>query len=162
LHYKELGLATLTSYFVNANKDPKKGTRVTPSDFFYFRPESSTDINPDVATTFFSLNEDKLAPNWAATLLPIKDFVALRDKGNVSKIRAYVSHTVDILIISPAKLNYQLFCGFLVIWELDTKAHPFIELHCIDNPSNTIRVITPENNKGLLTMSNSNHYLTLL
>ena len=157
-----MGLATLTSYFVNANKDPKKGTRVTPSDFFYFKPESSTDINPDVATTFFSLIVDKLVPNWAATLVPIKDFVAIKDKGRISKIRAYVSDSADILILSPSKLNYQLFCGFLTIWELDTNAHPYIDLYCVDNPSDTIRVASPENTQGLLSMSNSNYYLTLL
>jgi hypothetical protein len=164
LHYKELGLATLTSYFVNANKDPKKGNRVSPADFFYFKPESSTDINPDVASTFFSLATDKLVPNWAASLIPIKDFVAIKDKGRVSKLRGYVSDSLDVFILSPSKAPYQLFCGFLVIFELDTVANPYIDLHSIDNPEDKIKVVTPSTNtpQQLLNMSHSNYYLTIL
>lgn len=159
-----MGLATLTSYFVNANKDPKKGSRVTPADFFYFKPESSTDINPDVATTFFSLIADKLVPNWAVNLIPVKDFIPLKDKGRVSKVRAYISDSVDILILSPSKLPYQLFCDFLTIWELNTIAHPYIDLYSIDDKSDRIRVATPSPNnpQALLTMSHSNYYLTIL
>lgn len=159
LHYQELGMATLTSYFVNANKDPKKGSGVTPSDFFYFKPDASSDIDPDVAATFFSLVKDQVAPNWTVPLIPIKELIALKDKGRIAKRRAFVGVDCNVFILCPSVVNYKLFCGFLVAWEVDKNTHPSILLQSIDNPNDVIRVITPESDSALLTMSYSNYYL---
>jgi hypothetical protein len=161
LHYQELGMATLTSYFVNANKDPKKGSGVTPSDFFYFKPDSSSDISPDVATTFFSLVKDGVIPDWAVSLIPIKELVALKDKGRIARKRAFVGVDCNILVLCPSVVNYKLFCGFLAIWEVDRNEHSSILLQSVDNPEDIIRVVTPESESGLLTMSYSNYYLVL-
>lgn len=68
-HLNELGVATLTSCFVNANRDPKKGKPAKPSDFFYF---AGTDaLNPAIANSFFSLINDKLMPAWVVHAAPI-------------------------------------------------------------------------------------------
>jgi hypothetical protein len=154
-------MATLTSYFVNANRDPKKGSGVTPSDFFYFKPDASSDISPDVATTFFSLVKDGLLSNWAVGVLPIKELSALKDKGRVAKRRAFVGVDCNILAICPEIIGYKLFCGFLVIWEVDRKEHPSMLLKSVDNPDNIIRVITPESESNIVTMSYSNYYLVM-
>lgn len=154
-------MATLTSYFVNANKDPKKGSGVTPSDFFYFKPDTSSDISPDVAATFFSLVKDGIAPNWAVSLLPIKEFVSLKDRGRIVRKRAFIGVDCNILVICPSVVNYKLFCGFLAVWEVDRNEYPSMLLQSVDNPEDIIRIVTPESESGLLTMSYSNYYLVL-
>ena len=154
-------MATLTSYFVNANRDPKKGSGVTPSDFFYFKPDSSSDISPDVATTFFSLVKDQLLSNWAVGVLPIKELSALKDKGRIAKSRAFVGVDCNILVLCPLVMGYKLFCGFLVIWEVNRKEHPSMLLKSVDNPDDIIRVVTPESDSNIVTMSYSNYYLVM-
>lgn len=154
-------MATLTSYFVNANRDPKKGSGVTPSDFFYFKPDASSDIGPDVATTFFSLVKDQLLSNWAVGVLPIKELSALKDKGRVAKKRAFVGVDCNILVLCPLVIGYKLFCGFLVIWEVNRKEHPSMLLKSVDNPDDIIRVVTPESDSNIVTMSYSNYYLVM-
>jgi hypothetical protein len=154
-------MATLTSYFVNANKDPKKGSGVTPSDFFYFKPDASSDISPDVATTFFSLVKDGALSNWVVNLLPIKELTALKDKGRIAKKRAFIGVDCNILILCPSVVNYKLFCGFLAIWEVDKNQYPSMLLRSVDNPNEMIRVIAPESDSKLITMSYSNYYLIL-
>jgi hypothetical protein len=154
-------MATLTSYFVNANRDPKKGSGVTPSDFFYFKPDYSSDISPDVATTFFSLVKDQLLSNWAVGVLPIKELSALKDKGRIAKSRAFVGVDCNILVLCPLVIGYKLFCGFLVIWEVNRKEHTSMLLKSVDNPDNIIRVITPESDSNIVTMSYSNYYLVM-
>jgi hypothetical protein len=154
-------MATLTSYFVNANRDPKKGSGVTPSDFFYFKPDATSDISPDVATTFFSLVKDQLLSNWAVGVLPIKELSALKDKGRIAKSRAFVGVDCNILVLCPLVIGYKLFCGFLVIWEVNRKEHPSMLLKSVDNPDDIIRVITPESDSNIVTMSYSNYYLVM-
>ena len=161
LHYQELGMATLTSYFVNANKDPKKGSGVTPSDFFYFKPDASSDIDANVATTFFSLIKEQLIPNWAVSLIPIKEMMALKDKGRIVKLRGFIGVDCNILALCPSIDSAKLFCGFLTISEVDRGEHPSMVLQSIDNPDYTIRVITPETESKLVTISYSNYYLIL-
>lgn len=68
-HMNELGVATLTSCFVNANRDPKKGQAAKPSDFFYFAQTDT--LNPAIANAFFSLIKDELLPPWVAYSAPV-------------------------------------------------------------------------------------------
>jgi hypothetical protein len=154
-------MATLTSYFVNANKDPKKGSGVTPSDFFYFKPDATSDISPDVATTFFSLAKDGALSNWVTGLLPVKELAALKDKGRVAKRRAFIGVDCNVLVICPAIVGQKLFCGFLAIWEVDRNEHPSMLLKSVDNPDNIIRIVTPESESSIVTMSYSNYYLVM-
>lgn len=68
-HMDELGIATLTSCFINANRDPKKGKPAKASDFFYFAGDDTLD--PAIANAFFSLIPDKLLPSWVVHASPI-------------------------------------------------------------------------------------------
>lgn len=168
-HCNELGVATLTSYFVNANKDPKKGSRVTPSDFFFFKSEGTSDINPDVAATFFSLINDGLIPDWGVASTPIKEFGALRDRGRVTKFRAMKSPSCNLLVICPQKLEHQLFCGFIIAWEIDASIleAPIllenIDQNSIDPLTKKIFVSLINPDKSLsLTLVYSNYYLDIV
>lgn len=165
-HCNELGIATLTSYFVNANKDPKKGSKVTPSDFFFFKPDNSKEINPNCAVTFFSLVTDGLMPDWAVPIAPIKEFAELKPKGTVASLghRALIGVDTDILIICPELVGGdRLFAGFMFIWEVDTTKHPSLIVKNIDN-DRKFKLITPEpeGQSRRITMVYSNYYFDLL
>lgn len=152
-------MATLTSYFVNANKDPKKGSKVSPSDFFFFKPDNSTDINPDVATTFFSLLDDKLVPTWVVQYIPLKEFVNIRPRGSISKPRAFIGDTDNILIISPKLYTYSIYCQFIVAWEVVIGDRDYIVVKDIDNPQVKFKLSFINEPNALITLSNSNYTL---
>ena len=167
-HCSELGIATLTSYFVNANKDPKKGTRVAPSDFFFFKPEGTSDINPDVAATFFSLVGDGLVPDWCVALAPIKEFGVLRDRGRIPRFRAMRSPDCNLFVVCPQVLDRQLFCGFIMAWEIEPSVldSPIL-LENIDTKNLDpltqkifVSLICAEKNNSL-TLVFSNYYLDM-
>lgn len=73
MHLAELGIATLTSCFVNSNRDPKKGEAAKPSDFFYFAPAESEDvrISAAAANAFFALADSGKLPGWCVAIAPV-------------------------------------------------------------------------------------------
>ena len=85
--------------------------------------------------------------------------VALKEKGRIAKRRAFVGVDCNVFILCPSVVNYKLFCGFLAIFEVDRKEHPSMLLQSVDNHDDMIRVVTPESEGALVTMSYSNYYL---
>lgn len=159
-HYSELGIATLTSYFVNANKDPKKGKKVSPSDFFFFKPEDITDILPDVATTFFSLASDRNLPDWSVPLVPLQDFLNLRARGKIARLRALI-HQEYCVIICPEISDTHIFAGFILFNHVPVAEYPKLTLTNPDT-GGTIEIITPQPEKGdNLLLVYSNYYVSL-
>ncbi|MCC5640351.1 hypothetical protein LC593_31865 [Nostoc sp. CHAB 5844] len=73
MHLQELGIATLTSCFVNSNRDPKKGEPAKPSDFFYFTPatDKDTKISAAAANAFFALADAGKLPGWCVAQAPV-------------------------------------------------------------------------------------------
>ncbi len=114
-HLDEVGIATLTACFVNANRDPKKGKSVNPDDFFYFRPTilSDTETLADVACTFFELAKNRRLPAWCISLCPIDDFVKNKAGGKVYSPRAWVGD--NILLIGPKYSNKKVTAKFALI-----------------------------------------------
>ncbi|HYX18046.1 MAG TPA: hypothetical protein VE944_27520 [Nostoc sp.] len=72
MHLAELGIATLTSCFVNSNRDPKSEA-AKPSDFFYFTPaeDEGMSISPDAANAFFALADAGKLPGWCVAIAPV-------------------------------------------------------------------------------------------
>lgn len=81
LHLTELGIATLTSCFVNSNRDPKKGEAAKPSDFFYFAPAENEDIriSASVANAFFALADAEKLPGWCVAIAPVDKLLKSRN-----------------------------------------------------------------------------------
>lgn len=100
LHQEELGIATLSALFCNANRDPKKGEAAKPSDFFYHQPQREEErICPTACATFFSLVADEKMPSWAVSIAPIEKLRACKELGVVSPLRALVAR--GVLLIAP-------------------------------------------------------------
>ncbi|WP_138503389.1 hypothetical protein [Nostoc sp. PA-18-2419] len=72
----ELGIATLTSCFVNSNRDPKSEA-AKPSDFFYFTPteDERGRISSVAANAFFALADAGKLPGWVVFIAPIDKLV---------------------------------------------------------------------------------------
>lgn len=72
LHLAELGIATLTSCFVNSNRDPKSEA-AKPSDFFYFTAadDEGERISSAAANAFFALADAGKLPGWCVAIAPI-------------------------------------------------------------------------------------------
>lgn len=81
LHLAELGIATLTSCFVNSNRDPKKGEPAKPSDFFYFAPPETEDIriSASAANAFFALADANKLPGWCVAIAPVDKLLKSKD-----------------------------------------------------------------------------------
>ncbi|MBD2489011.1 hypothetical protein [Aulosira sp. FACHB-615] len=77
---QELGIATLTSCFVNSNRDPKKGEPVKPSDYFYFTPTEGSDIKISAvaANAFFALADAGKLPGWVVAIAPVDKLLKAR------------------------------------------------------------------------------------
>lgn len=100
LHLQELGIATLSSIFVNANRDPKKGEPAKPSDFFYFKPiEDSKKISAIAADTFFSLVAEERMPSWAVSLAPVEKLRQYRANVTPPSTKAWVKR--GVMLIAP-------------------------------------------------------------
>lgn len=98
LHLHELGIATLTACFVNANRDPKKGEPAKPNDFFYFKPRSQdVKLDPVACDVFFSLVSDEQMPAWVVSIAPIEEMRKARGNGAVPKCRAWVRRGIMLL-----------------------------------------------------------------
>lgn len=103
LHLQELGIATLSALFANANRDPKKGQPASPADFFYFaaKEQYGPEIPAIACELFFSLIADQKLPGWVLDLAPIADLRRCRSQrpGRLPKPRAWVGE--NLLIIGP-------------------------------------------------------------
>ncbi|MEP0873358.1 hypothetical protein NDA01_26720 [Trichocoleus desertorum AS-A10] len=114
LHLHELGIATLTSCFINANRDPKSEP-AKPKDFYYFqvREESDRVSIPAIACdTFFALIKDGLLPGWVVPLVPVDKLEAGRKRGEVGKPRAWVGE--GVILIAPQIEGCQVIAAIAV------------------------------------------------
>ena len=120
LHLQELGIATLTACFVNANKD-SKSEPAKPQDFFYFdNKEGADSISSEIADIFFSLIKKNLLSPWVIAAAPIE---VLR-KSATGKIYSNPRFEVGDkhLFINPQKTNTGAFVEFAIINEDIEKA----------------------------------------
>jgi hypothetical protein len=80
LHLAELGIATLTSCFVNSNRDPKSEA-AKPSDFFYFTPtgDEGERISSTAANAFFALADAGKLPGWCVAIAPVDKLAKSRN-----------------------------------------------------------------------------------
>jgi hypothetical protein len=80
LHLAELGIATLTSCFVNSNRDPKSEA-AKPSDFFYFTPadDEGERISSAAANAFFALADAGKLPGWCVAIAPVDKLAKSRN-----------------------------------------------------------------------------------
>lgn len=114
-HLDEVGIATLTACFVNANRDPKKGKSVSPDDFFYFKPDvlSGSEIGDEIANTFFALVKDKKIPAWSVPLCPVDIFIKHKTNGRVPTPRAWIGDR--IILICPKTSNNKVTAKFCLL-----------------------------------------------
>lgn len=112
-HLNELGMATLTSCFVNANRDPKKGQPAKPSDFFYFA--NSDPLNSAIADSFFSLIKDKLMPSWVVYASPIDLLKQSRDTSHPTRNRCLIGD--GVAIFCPVIEDDEIYSDFVVFNE---------------------------------------------
>lgn len=109
-----------------------------------------------------------MIPDWGVALAPIKEFGALRDRGRITKLRAMRSPDCNLLIVCPQRLEQQLFCGFIVAWEVDSKVFgaPILVENVDQNKVDPltkkmfVSLIQPEQ-AAPLTLVYSNYYLDI-
>lgn len=102
LHHQELGIATLTSCFINANRDPKKGEPSKAADFYYFQPKDHKIKIPAAACdAFFALTKENKLPGWAVAIAPIDIIRANKGNGKPlpGRVRAWSGD--GVLLIMP-------------------------------------------------------------
>jgi hypothetical protein len=98
LHLAELGIATLTSCFINANRDPKSSP-AKPSDFFYFNStDEQIQIPSMCANAFFALADAGLLPSWVVAIAPIDKLKSVQDDTRVIAPRAWVGDGVVLML----------------------------------------------------------------
>ena len=125
----ELGIATLSALFANANRDPKKGQPASPKDFFYFQREEDNGpkIPAVVCDIFFSLIADGLLPGWALGIAPIELLRSQRSKKPViRKPRAWVSE--DLILVLPKVEGKQVTAAMAI----SNSASRFVVLQDVD------------------------------
>lgn len=110
-HLNELGVATLTSCFVNANRDPKKGKPAKPADFFYFA--GSDALNPAIANAFFSLINDKQIPAWVVHAAPI-DLLRQAKTDGIHPKRKRMLLGEGVAIFCPEIEKKQIYSDFAI------------------------------------------------
>lgn len=115
-HLAELGVATLTSCFVNANRDPKKGQAAKPADFFYFA--NSDSLDPAIADSFFSLIDDKLLPSWVVHAAPIDLLRQSKGITRPTKNRCLIGD--GVAIFCPVIGDMDIDSAFAVFNEAET------------------------------------------
>lgn len=130
LHHQELGIATLTSAFINANRDPKKGEPAKASDFFYFQPKDhKIKIPAPACDAFFALTKENKLPGWAVAMAPMD--VLRANKGNgkplPGRVRAWAGD--GILLIMPIIDGDTVRCPLAFI---STKRHGKLALRDVD------------------------------
>lgn len=137
LHLEELGIATLTAFFVNSNRDPKKGSPVKASDFFHFAPKDAKDeikIPGLACDAFFSLIADRLLPNWVLNVAPIDLLRSQKSKNirSVVKPRAWLSE--NLLLILPRVKDGQVEAALA----FSNNASGLVELYDVDSQTRFI------------------------
>jgi hypothetical protein len=108
LHMHELGVATLSALFANANRDPKKGQPAKPADFFYFQDTSKIKIPAAAANAFFLLIGDDKMPGWAVAIAPVADLQASRTGKAVALPKGWVSE--EAVMLAPRVKNGAVRC----------------------------------------------------
>lgn len=95
-----MGIATLTSCFVNSNRDPKSEA-AKPSDFFYFTPteDEGASINSDAANAFFALADAGLLPGWVVAIAPIDKLAKSRNSEEIVNPVVWVGE--GLVLIMP-------------------------------------------------------------
>lgn len=113
MHLAELGIATLTSCFVNSNRDPKSEA-AKPSDFFYFTPveDEGDRINPIAANAFFALADAGILPGWCVAIAPVDKLTKFRNSDSVNPV-VWVGE--GLVLIQPSIDNglVQFLLGFV-------------------------------------------------
>lgn len=102
LHLGELGISTLSSIFVNTNRDPKKGEPAKASDFFYFTPqlEEGEKISAIACSSFFSLIDDEKMPSWGVAIAPVEAIRKSKNDTNlIASPRAWMKK--GVILIAP-------------------------------------------------------------
>lgn len=166
LHLHELGIAALSALFVNANRDPKKGQPVKPSDFFNFKQDEDL---PKIASvccdTFFSLVADQKLPQWALVLAPTESLLADRRQGVVrGGLREDFSHNTSslprafmrkgVLLVAPSITNNTVKAGLAIIDQVEGK------VSVIDVDIGTVHTIfVPNKQRGSYWLIDAEFYL---
>lgn len=114
LHLGELGIATLSALFINANRDPKKGEPSKPNDFFYFQAaDQKVRIDGLAAETFFALAKDEKLEQWMVGIAPMQELLAARNYGSLrTRDRALIGQ--DALIINPTYKDGKVFSALAI------------------------------------------------
>ena len=136
---QELGIATLSSIFVNTNRDPKKGEPCKPSDFFYFKSiDEFEKINPKAADTFFSLLNEGKMPSWAVSIAPVDELRTSRANLSPATPRAWIKR--GVMLIAPVLNSDSVFVPLALVDGV-SGAIPLIDVDAgtvynvsIDNP----------------------------
>ena len=147
MHLGELGIATISALFINANRDPKKSDPAKPSDFFYFQPiEQKIQINAIAAETFFALTKEEKLEQWAVGIAPLKELSAARNYGKLrTRDRALIGQ--DALLINPTYKDGKVYSAFAIfqsdgnLWVSDTDTGDRL---CIVVPQGASRWCTDE------------------
>lgn len=104
---QELGISTLISCFINANRDPKSAP-TKPQDFFYHLPEEDRERIPaNAANSFFRLAEEGKIPGWAVAIAPIDQL--LKSKTEAPCKPTIIVGENSIIINSKAQGNVLKF-----------------------------------------------------
>jgi hypothetical protein len=114
LHLQELGIATLSSLFVNANRG-KDSEAAKPSNFYYFQTQSEQAVSIPVAVcdAFFSCIKDGILPAWAVPLCPIDALEKGKSGGKVPRPRLWVGD--GVILILPQIQGKQVSAAFALI-----------------------------------------------
>jgi hypothetical protein len=114
LHLEELGISTLISCFVNANRDPKSEA-AKPSDFFYFQPKEidTVRIPPAVANAFFALTDIAKLPPWVVQMAPLDRLTKSRDSSPSPSPVVWIGEGIALILpyISNGVVKFPL--GFI-------------------------------------------------
>lgn len=130
LHLQELGIATLTSCFVNANRDPKKGEPSKASDFYYFQSkDQKIKIPAPACDTFFALTKESKLPGWAVAIAPLEIIRANKGNGKPlpGRVRAWSGN--GILLIMPHIEGNVVRCPLALV---KTKRQGAVSLRDVD------------------------------
>lgn len=99
LFKQELGVASLSALFANANRDPKSDP-FKPQQFCHWLPEVEAEkrIPAAACDAFFSLINDGLMPAWAVPLCPIEQLKSNSINAPVKRPRALIGEGVLLLV----------------------------------------------------------------
>lgn len=145
---QELGIATLTSCFVNSKRSKDSDPRTTPNDFYYFQPKGGDGVQvpPAAANAFFSLVNDNLLPGWALALAPLDKLRASKDSRPHALPRAWIGDGILLLLPKVADNEVQFELGLV------DEAKGLTKLHDVDTGTEFI-VKLPENQQSMWVLN---------